>query len=77
MVESDITGAARLLAQRHARHRAAQPLLSARCEDREVTERLVTEAWKADDEPLHTYESGSAGPAAADELIAPHRWRAL
>ena len=49
MVESDITGAARLLAERHARHRAAQPLLSARCEDREVTERLVTEAWKADD----------------------------
>ena len=37
----------------------------------------ILQAWKADDMPLHTYESGSAGPAAADELIAPHRWRAL
>jgi glucose-6-phosphate 1-dehydrogenase len=27
--------------------------------------------------PLHTYKSGSAGPAAADELIAPRRWRGL
>ena len=30
-----------------------------------------------DTEPLHTYESGTAGPEAADELIAPHRWRGL
>ena len=37
----------------------------------------ILQAWKADDMPLHTYESGSAGPTAADELIAPHRWRAL
>ena len=49
MTESDIADAARLLAERHTRHRAAQPLLSARCEDVAVTERLVTEAWKADD----------------------------
>ena len=37
----------------------------------------ILKAWAADDEPLHTYESGTAGPAAADELIAPHRWRGL
>lgn len=48
MAESDIAEAARLLAERHARHRAAQPLLSARCEDREVAERLVSEAWQAE-----------------------------
>jgi glucose-6-phosphate 1-dehydrogenase len=38
----------------------------------------ILKAWKADDdEPLHTYASGSAGPEAADDLIAPHRWRGL
>ena len=37
----------------------------------------ILKAWAADTEPLHTYESGSAGPDAADELIAPHRWRGL
>ena len=37
----------------------------------------ILKAWAADDEPLHTYESGTAGPAAADELIAPQRWRGL
>ena len=30
-----------------------------------------------DDEPLHEYASGSAGPEAADELIAPRKWRGL
>ena len=37
----------------------------------------ILKAWADDDEPLHTYPSGSAGPDAADELIAPHRWRGL
>jgi len=37
----------------------------------------ILKAWAADDEPLHTYESGTSGPTAADELIAPHRWRGL
>jgi glucose-6-phosphate 1-dehydrogenase len=38
----------------------------------------ILQAWHHDDdEPLHTYRSGSAGPAAADELIAPRRWRGL
>jgi glucose-6-phosphate 1-dehydrogenase len=37
----------------------------------------ILKAWGADDEPLHTYASGTAGPEAADELIAPHRWRSL
>ena len=37
----------------------------------------ILKAWAADDEPLHTYASGSGGPEAADELIAPHRWRGL
>jgi len=37
----------------------------------------ILKAWAADDQPLHTYASGSGGPAAADELIAPHRWRGL
>jgi glucose-6-phosphate 1-dehydrogenase len=37
----------------------------------------ILKAWAEDTEPLHTYESGSAGPDAADELIAPHRWRGL
>src|SRR4051812_7035819 len=37
----------------------------------------ILTAWKADDMPLNTYTSGSAGPEAADRLIAPHRWRGL
>ncbi len=37
----------------------------------------ILKAWANDEEPLHTYPSGSAGPDAADELIAPHRWRGL
>ena len=37
----------------------------------------ILQAWTADDMPLHTYPSGSHGPAAADELIAPFRWRGL
>jgi len=37
----------------------------------------ILQAWAADDMPVHTYESGSAGPQAADELIAPHKWRGL
>jgi glucose-6-phosphate 1-dehydrogenase len=30
-----------------------------------------------DDMPLHSYAAGSSGPQAADELIAPRRWRGL
>ncbi len=37
----------------------------------------ILKAWADDTEPLHTYASGSAGPEAADALIAPHRWRGL
>ena len=38
----------------------------------------ILTTWHDDDAmPLHTYKSGSAGPAAADELIAPRRWRGL
>jgi glucose-6-phosphate 1-dehydrogenase len=37
----------------------------------------ILKAWAQDTEPLHTYASGSGGPAAADALIAPHRWRGL
>ena len=37
----------------------------------------ILKAWADDTEPLHTYESGTAGPEAADALIAPHRWRGL
>ena len=38
----------------------------------------ILKAWKEDDdEPLHTYASGSGGPEAADELIAPRKWRGL
>jgi glucose-6-phosphate 1-dehydrogenase len=38
----------------------------------------IHKAWHGDDDmPLHTYASGSAGPEAADELIAPFRWRSL
>ena len=38
----------------------------------------ILKAWKeSDDEPLHEYASGSAGPEAADELIAPRKWRGL
>src|SRR5690349_2268816 len=38
----------------------------------------VLKAWRSDDdEPLHEYASGSAGPEAADELIAPRKWRGL
>jgi glucose-6-phosphate 1-dehydrogenase len=38
----------------------------------------ILTTWHDDDAmPLHTYASGTAGPAAADELIAPRRWRGL
>jgi glucose-6-phosphate 1-dehydrogenase len=38
----------------------------------------ILKAWHEDDDmPLHTYESGAAGPQASDELIAPRRWRGL
>ena len=38
----------------------------------------ILEAWhEADDRPLPTYEAGTAGPAEADELIAPREWRKL
>jgi glucose-6-phosphate 1-dehydrogenase len=38
----------------------------------------ILKAWREeDDEPLHEYASGSAGPEAADELIAPRKWRGL
>ena len=37
----------------------------------------ILTAWKDDGMPLHIYPSGTAGPEAADELIAPHRWRGL
>jgi len=37
----------------------------------------ILKAWAADTEPLHTYPSGTGGPEAADELIAPHHWRGL
>jgi glucose-6-phosphate 1-dehydrogenase len=37
----------------------------------------ILKAWAEDTEPLHTYASGTGGPAAADDLIAPHRWRGL
>jgi glucose-6-phosphate 1-dehydrogenase len=38
----------------------------------------ILTTWHDDDAmPLHTYKAGAAGPAAADELIAPRRWRGL
>jgi glucose-6-phosphate 1-dehydrogenase len=38
----------------------------------------ILEVWHNGDEPsLETYPSGSSGPKAADELIAPRRWRDL
>jgi glucose-6-phosphate 1-dehydrogenase len=38
----------------------------------------ILQAWHGDDDmPLHEYASGSSGPKAADELIAPRRWREL
>jgi glucose-6-phosphate 1-dehydrogenase len=38
----------------------------------------ILQAWHENrDDPLETYESGSPGPKAADELIEPHRWRGL
>ncbi|WP_203914848.1 GNAT family N-acetyltransferase [Rhizocola hellebori] len=45
----DIPSAGRLLAQRHRRHRLAQPLLSARFEDVEVAVEAVRAAFEADD----------------------------
>jgi GNAT superfamily N-acetyltransferase len=41
--------AGRLLAQRHARQRAVEPLLSPRYEDPAVAEQEVAEVWKSDD----------------------------
>jgi glucose-6-phosphate 1-dehydrogenase len=38
----------------------------------------ILKAWRQDDDmPLPEYASGSAGPEAADELIAPRKWRGL
>jgi glucose-6-phosphate 1-dehydrogenase len=38
----------------------------------------VLESWRrADDRPLPSYAAGTAGPAEADELIAPREWRKL
>jgi len=38
----------------------------------------ILETWAEDrTTPVHTYASGSAGPEAANELIAPRRWRGL
>jgi glucose-6-phosphate 1-dehydrogenase len=38
----------------------------------------ILQAWHGDDDmPLYTYASGSSGPDAADELIAPRSWRGL
>jgi glucose-6-phosphate 1-dehydrogenase len=38
----------------------------------------ILQAWhEADEQALETYEAGSPGPTAADELIAPRRWRGL
>jgi glucose-6-phosphate 1-dehydrogenase len=38
----------------------------------------ILKAWEEDDSPLPKYESGSAGPKEADDLLMPgHKWRAL
>jgi glucose-6-phosphate 1-dehydrogenase len=38
----------------------------------------ILKAWHEDDDmPLYSYTSGTAGPDAADALIAPRRWRGL
>src|SRR3954463_4537062 len=42
-----------------------------------IIDPILTSWHEDDDVPLRTYKSGSAGPAAADELIAPRRWRGL
>ncbi len=47
--EGDLPIAGRLLAERHRRHRAAAPLLSARYEDPSVAEAEVAAAWAAED----------------------------
>jgi ribosomal protein S18 acetylase RimI-like enzyme len=44
-----LADAGRLLAQRHARQRAVEPLLSPRFEDPAVAEQEVAEVWKSDD----------------------------
>jgi len=38
----------------------------------------IIKTWHEDDEmPVHEYASGAAGPEAAEELIAPRKWRGL
>jgi glucose-6-phosphate 1-dehydrogenase len=38
----------------------------------------ILKAWEGDDSPLPKYESGSAGPKEADDLLLPgHKWRPL
>jgi glucose-6-phosphate 1-dehydrogenase len=37
----------------------------------------VVEQWAGSEDGMHTYEAGTWGPAAADELIAPRVWRTL
>jgi ribosomal protein S18 acetylase RimI-like enzyme len=47
--EEDLDAAAELLAQRHRRHRAAEPLLPARFEDAAAARAEVEAAWQRDD----------------------------
>jgi GNAT superfamily N-acetyltransferase len=47
--EAHLPDAARLLAERHRRHRLAQPLLSKRFEDPEEALAEVSAAWRSDD----------------------------
>jgi glucose-6-phosphate 1-dehydrogenase len=38
----------------------------------------ILESWAKGEPPLVEYPAGSAGPAAADELLEPgHKWRAI
>jgi GNAT superfamily N-acetyltransferase len=47
--ESHLPGAGVLLAERHRRHRLAQPLLAKRFEDPDVARAEVTSAWRSQD----------------------------
>ncbi len=54
----DLAEAARLLARRHAAHRIAQPLLSARYADTAIAHRELAATWQAD---------GASGAVAIDD----------
>lgn len=77
---ADLAEAGRLLAARHAAHRATQPLLSKRFEDPATAQAEVAELWRTDGASGAVLESAGRltgfliGAPKADNLWGPNIW---